>query len=171
MNNKELELSTHDIATIAMEAMLYEVSATPKPGLVDRNNCGAHKDMNFFTFMSSAAALHSTFDAMVLAGIHAKHSPITNMWPELRKIGIKAENSMFLSTNNVNTHKGEIFSLGLLCGCAAVFGERYHSYLQYVWAKEELSHACLKPHAVLHRSAHDCRKPAAPVVSQHGLQH
>ena len=30
------------IASAAMEAMLYEVSATPKPGLVDRNNCGAH---------------------------------------------------------------------------------------------------------------------------------
>ena len=45
------------IASLAIEAMLYEVSATPKPGLVDRNNCGAHKDMDFFTFMSSAVSI------------------------------------------------------------------------------------------------------------------
>lgn len=114
----KIKITPHEIATLAIEAMLYEVSATPKPGLVDRNNCGAHKDMDFFTFMSSAAALHSTFDAMVLSGIHARHSPITNMWPELRKVGIRAEELMLSSTNNVNTHKGEIFSLGLLCGCA-----------------------------------------------------
>lgn len=101
-----------------MEAMLYEVSATPKPGLVDRNNCGAHKDMDFFTFMNSAAALHSDFDDMTLAGIHARHSNITSMWLELRQAGVKAEELMFSSTHNVNTHKGEIFSLGLFCGCA-----------------------------------------------------
>ena len=39
------------IGALAVEAMLYEVSATPKPGLVDRNNTGAHHDMDFFTFM------------------------------------------------------------------------------------------------------------------------
>ena len=106
------------ISTFAIEAMLYEVSATPKPGLVDRNNCGAHKDMDFFTFMSSAAALHSVFDEMFLAGVEADNSDIKKIWPKLREIGIKAENLMYSFTNNVNTHKGEIFSLGVLCACA-----------------------------------------------------
>lgn len=113
-----VNLLTHKIASLAIEAMLYEVSATPKPGLVDRNNCGAHKDMDFFTFMKSAAALHSAFDDMTLAGVHARHSNITSMWQELRQAGVKAEKLMFSSTHNVNTHKGEIFSLGLFCGCA-----------------------------------------------------
>lgn len=108
----------HRVATLAVESILYEVSATPKPGLVDRSNSGAHRDMDFFTFMSSAAALHSVFDEMVLAGVHAQHKPIKSMWPDLRKAGIKAEELMFSATHNVNTHKGEIFSLGILCGCA-----------------------------------------------------
>ena len=43
------------IAAFAVEGMLYEVTATPKPGLVDRANNGAHYDMDYFTFMSSAA--------------------------------------------------------------------------------------------------------------------
>lgn len=118
MNAQKVKIKQQKIASLAIEAMLYEVSTTPKPGLVDRNNCGAHKDMDFFTFMTSIAALHSVFDDMTSAGVQARHSKITSMWPELRKIGITAEILMFSATNNVNTHKGEIFSLGLLCGCA-----------------------------------------------------
>ncbi len=33
--------------TTAIRAMLQEVSATPKPGLVDRENTGSHHDMGF----------------------------------------------------------------------------------------------------------------------------
>lgn len=54
--------SLHDelwqrIGELALTSMLYEVSTTPKPGLVDRSNCGAHLDMDFFTFMTSASSL------------------------------------------------------------------------------------------------------------------
>lgn len=106
------------IASVAMEAMLYEVSATPKPGLVDRNNCGAHHDMDFFTFMSSAAGLHAAFDAMVIRGIALAHNDIAEILPAIRPIGAKAEQDMFAFTKGVNTHKGMIFSLGILCACA-----------------------------------------------------
>lgn len=112
------ELLVNKIGTMAMESMLYEVSATPKPGLVDRNNCGAHKDMDYFTFMSSAAALHSEFDEMVQIGIRHRNEDIKKVLPDLRKCGIVAENKMFSFTNGVNTHKGMIFTLGILCGCA-----------------------------------------------------
>lgn len=106
------------IGAIAMEAMLSEVSATPKPGLVDRDNCGAHHDMDFFTFMSSAAALHGAFDELALAGAAQADRPITELLPVIRPIGMKAERNMFAFTKGVNTHKGMIFSLGLLCACA-----------------------------------------------------
>lgn len=112
------------IAGLAVEAMLFEVSATPKPGLVDRQNCGAHKDMDFFTFMSSAAALHASFDSMVRVGAELKNEPIKNLLPELRKCGIQAEEEMFAFTNGVNTHKGMIFTLGILCGCAGWYEEK-----------------------------------------------
>ena len=50
-----------DAARLACQALLYEVAATPKPGLVDRENSGSHRDMDFFTFQASAAALYPYF--------------------------------------------------------------------------------------------------------------
>lgn len=112
------EMNIQRIGAIAMEAMLFEVSATPKPGLVDRANCGAHKDMDFFTFMSSGAALRLCFDQMAGAGLEARNDPIEMLLPRLRELGIRAEEQMFARTDGVNTHKGMIFTLGILCGCA-----------------------------------------------------
>ena len=108
--------SSRNIGRLALESMLVEVSATPKPGLVDRNNSGAHRDMGFFTFLKSAASLRNTFDTFAQAGSDS-HSP-SSMFPALRKIGIEAEKYMFSATGGINTHKGEIFSLGVLSGCA-----------------------------------------------------
>jgi len=54
-------LADHDMAmkisNLAVKAILYEVCASPKPGLVDRENSGAHRDMDIFTFVDSSAAL------------------------------------------------------------------------------------------------------------------
>lgn len=104
------------IGRLALEAMLVEVSVTPKPGLVDRRNSGAHKDMNFFTFLKSAAGLRNCFDDFAKAGSKSK-SP-SEMFSVLRKIGLVAEKNMFSATEGINTHKGEIFSLGVLSACA-----------------------------------------------------
>lgn len=112
------EKMINKIASLAMESMLYEVSATPKPGLVDRNNCGAHYDMDYFTFMSSAASLHASFDEMIRLGFKYRNYPIQELFIFLRESGKKAEDKMFLFTKGVNTHKGMIFTLGILCGCA-----------------------------------------------------
>lgn len=96
------------------------MSITPKPGLVDRNNNGAHKDMDFFTFMASAAHLGSYYQEMIYAGYKCKGTP-QDLFLELRRIGKKAEKAMFKATQNVNTHKGLIFSLGVICGAAGYF--------------------------------------------------
>ena len=108
------------IGRLALEAMLLEVSATPKPGLVDRNNSGAHRDMDFFTFMKSAASLGGSFSEFTEAGFAggAVGVPPASIFPGIRKIGIEAERRMFRATGGINTHKGEIFSLGLLASCA-----------------------------------------------------
>ena len=47
----------------------------------------------------------------------AKLSPKDTFY-QLRQAGIRAERSMFAATGGVNTHKGAIFTLGLLCGSA-----------------------------------------------------
>ena len=113
-------MTSSEIGRLALEAMLVEVSVTPKPGLVDRNNSGAHRDMDFFTFMKSAASLGESFVDFAEEGIAGgvKGIPPAEIFPAVRKIGIEAERRMFCATGGINTHKGEIFSLGLLSASA-----------------------------------------------------
>ena len=114
MNRQRLSM----IGALAVEAMLYEVSATPKPGLVDRSNSGAHHDMDFFTFMSSAAALRGYFDECAAIGAGHSQQAVSGLLPYLQAAGIVAERQMFAMTQGVNTHKGMVFSLGILTGAA-----------------------------------------------------
>ena len=57
-----------DAARLACQALLYEVATTPKPGLVDRYGSGSHRDMDFFTFQASTAALFPYFSRCVKIG-------------------------------------------------------------------------------------------------------
>lgn len=100
----------------AHRAMVEEVSTTPKPGLVDRNNSGSHTDMNFFTFMDSADALAPYFRRMYLFGWDSAFDSPAALFKRLRLLGQEAESAMFAATHGVNTHKGLIFSMGLLSG-------------------------------------------------------
>lgn len=99
----------------ARRALEAEVLLTPKPGLVDQNNTGAHRDMDVETFLRSAAALEPWFDALAQAGAETAALPPEAVLPMLRPIGIRAEADMYAATGGVNTHKGALFSLGLLC--------------------------------------------------------
>lgn len=112
------EQSLEQIGFLALESMLFEVSATPKPGLVDRYNNGAHHDMDFFTFMSSEASLRHSFDDFAQLGYSHRDEPVKKLLPYLQQSGQAAEKSMFAGTRGINTHKGMIFSLGLLSGVA-----------------------------------------------------
>ena len=96
-----------------------EAAATPKPGLVDRANCGAHADMDFFTFQISAAAIAPFLPVFVRTGIeHTTDAPA--LLTSLRRVGLEAERAMFARTGGVNTHKGAIFSFGVLLGAAGL---------------------------------------------------
>ena len=117
-------LTPKKIGSIAHLAMLSEVSATPKPGLVDRATNGAHADMDFFTFLASATALRTSFDTFSEIGRAHAAEPVTVLLPHLQAAGIIAERQMFAATNGINTHKGMIFSLGLLSGVAGWAGAR-----------------------------------------------
>lgn len=103
-------------ARLATQAMLYEVCVTPKPGLVDRVNNGSHKDMDIYSFMASAAALWPYFEACVKIGRETASQPAPETLSALRWHGIQAECEMLRATGGVNTHKGAIYSMGLLCG-------------------------------------------------------
>lgn len=102
------------VASSACRALLYEVLATPKPGLVDKANNGAHQDMDIATFESSALALLPYFTAFVQYGIdHCEKEPAL-LLEGLRQLGLDAELAMLRATGGVNTHKGIIFSMGIL---------------------------------------------------------
>ena len=108
------------IGILCRHACLLEVYTTPKPGLVDRNNNGSHKDMEVSTFEKSAAALEPYFAKCGSCGAEAAE---TGRMPEdilsvIRPEGILAEQAMYAATGGINTHKGMIFSLGILAAAA-----------------------------------------------------
>ena len=114
------------ISLSATRAALYEVSTSPKPGLVDRFHNGSHRDMDFFTFIDSSCALIPYFRNMVSIGCNYEGS-LDSFLPRLRYAGKLAESSMSEMTNGINTHKGLIFSLGIMC---AAVGYLYNAKKQ-----------------------------------------
>lgn len=110
------------IAHLATRALHAELDTTPKPGLVDKDNSGAHRDMDHALMSRSIRAIHPYFVRLALLGFAAdmpNHDDIV-------KTGIEAERAMFESTNGVNTYKGALFSMGLAVVAAA--GKAWQGY-------------------------------------------
>ena len=104
---------TGDLATASL---LLEVETWPKPGLVSHVDCGSHDDMHAGTFRASVReVLHPFFVALASAG--------GTGIGELRAIGLSAKQAMMAATGGVNTHRGAIFGLGLLCAAAGALQE------------------------------------------------
>lgn len=112
------------IGHLASMALQAELDTTPKPGLVDRNDNGAHRDMDHALMQRSIQALHPYFVRLAQLGFTDKqpcHDEIVN-------IGIEAEREMFKVTGGVNTHKGALFSIGL--AAVALAGEAFSRITQ-----------------------------------------
>lgn len=97
------------IAHLATQALQAELDTTPKPGLVDKDNNGAHRDMDYTLMQRSIDTLHPYFVQLALLGFADTLPSHTS----IRDIGIEAEKAMLSATNGVNTHKGALFSMGL----------------------------------------------------------
>ncbi|WCE32453.1 triphosphoribosyl-dephospho-CoA synthase CitG [Vibrio sp. SCSIO 43137] len=106
------------VGTFAYNAMLKEARLTPKAGLVDSVSQGAHTDMDISTFVASSEALKPYMLEFVCVGYQSAHITAENLLPQLRKTGLQAEQAMLKATQGVNTHKGMIFTMGLICGAA-----------------------------------------------------
>ena len=113
MVNHFIEEDGIALAGLAVESLLREVHTTPKPGLVDDRNTGSHSDMDVAAFTASAEALRPYFRQCFLLG---RKMPREELFSALRRAGMEAEQDMYRATGGVNTHKGAIFTLGLLCG-------------------------------------------------------
>lgn len=131
---KDKETFARKVESIAVRSLLYEVSATPKPGLVDRDNSGAHNDMDFFTFLDSSSVLGEMFYYCTIAGIEHEDN-IDSLLKVIRPIGIRGEEKMFAITKDINTHKGLVFSLGILC---AVIGYLYKKDPTHSWSSDDI---------------------------------
>lgn len=94
---------------LAWRAMLTEVNLSPKPGLVDRLNCGAHKDMSLTDFHRSALAIQAWLPRFIEYGACSAKMPADAVLTGLRPLGMACEGDMFRATAGVNTHKGSIF--------------------------------------------------------------
>lgn len=103
------------IAHLATQALQAELDTTPKPGLVDKDNNGAHRDMDYALMQRSIDTLHPYFVQLARLGF-ADTLPTHTA---IRDIGIEAEKAMLSATNGVNTHKGALFSMGLAVVAAA----------------------------------------------------
>lgn len=90
-------------------ALRTELDTTPKPGLVDKHDAGAHKDMDYALMSKSICALHPWFVRLALMGLQPQF-PTHN---HIVGVGLEAEIDMMAATRGVNTHKGALFCMGL----------------------------------------------------------
>ena len=100
------------IGRAAVLALYDELALSPKPGLVTLIDRGSHTDMDARTFMRSLLALRGYFADIACLGLQA--AP----FEALQRCGMAAERRMLAATGGVNTHRGAVFMLGLLCAAA-----------------------------------------------------
>ncbi|MBQ8216080.1 MAG: triphosphoribosyl-dephospho-CoA synthase CitG [Clostridia bacterium] len=111
-----LDFDKEQVGRLASMCLVDEVNTTPKPGLVDQNNSGSHADMDLKSFLKSAAALEPYFKDCFSIGNKTATESRSVTFAQLKAAGILAEEAMYRATGGVNTHKGVIYSLGILCG-------------------------------------------------------
>lgn len=102
------------IGQAALTGMLYEISASPSPGLVSPYSTGSHTDMDYFTFLRSTAAIAPAMYLCAQAGMDFDDDILNR----IRPLGIDAEREMFRATEGVNTQRGILFLGGLVCTAA-----------------------------------------------------
>lgn len=126
LERKETQM-IRKLSSLAQQAILSEISLSPKPGLVDKFSNGSHRDMNYQTFMVSTAAISPFFEVLVREGFAFKKENLTQALPIIRNIGLQMETAMFKATQKINTQKGIIFLMGLsLFACGKLFSQFEH---------------------------------------------
>lgn len=100
------------LAETALSAMRAELDLSPKPGLVTPLSAGAHSDMDYALMSSVIESLRPNFEKFAMLGLNA--SP----FEDIIAAGVAAEQTMMQTSGGINTHRGAIFSLGLMIAAA-----------------------------------------------------
>lgn len=130
------------ISVYIKNALLGEVFTTPKPGLVDLWDNGAHSDMNWITFYKSADAITPYLTKMYEEGYgfgehNGSEEKLDALFLKIRDTGVDAEKEMYRVTRGVNTHKGMIFSMGIICAAVGYCRRKYlKTSKAYGWQAE-----------------------------------
>jgi triphosphoribosyl-dephospho-CoA synthase len=106
------------LGSLARQALIAEAELTPKPGLVDRRGPGSHTDLSLSLMIKSAYAIEPFIRLMAFQAMNENPSP--RLRATLAATGRAAERAMLQATNGSNTHKGAIWTLGLLAAAASV---------------------------------------------------
>ncbi|WP_407123324.1 triphosphoribosyl-dephospho-CoA synthase MdcB [Bradyrhizobium sp. STM 3561] len=109
---RQRALRAEQLGHLASLCLKLEVETYPKPGLVSHVDNGSHRDMDAPLLRRSAETLAPFFGELAAAGAEGAGME------RLRAIGVAAERAMLAATSGVNTHRGAIFGLGLLCAAA-----------------------------------------------------
>jgi triphosphoribosyl-dephospho-CoA synthase len=142
--------TAYALGAAAVRALYVELMLEPKPGLVSLRDSGSHHDMDAATFMRSLFSLRHYFMRIAQAGARGA------AFPELEALGLAAESRMLAATHGVNTHRGAVFCLGLLCAAAGrllALGRPIHpaglqAALREAWGDalhQRAEHACRRP--------------------------
>lgn len=122
------------VADLAERALRLELDTTPKPGLVDRRDNGAHKDMDYALMSKSISALRPYLTRLAVESANDIDPA------KIKEIGIEAEKAMLKATGGVNTHKGALFCIGLSVAVASYLASTTGSVQAYSF-KELVSRA------------------------------
>jgi triphosphoribosyl-dephospho-CoA synthase len=110
--DKHVTGTLRGIGRAAVLALYDELALAPKPGLVSFIDSGSHDDMDARTFLRSLFSLRQYFPHLAELGAARL------AFAALERAGIAAEARMLVATGGLNTHRGAIFCLGLLCASA-----------------------------------------------------
>lgn len=147
-------ISPSSLADHAVAALLAELDLFPKPGLVSPIDSGSHKDMDHGLLRVSAMCLHGSFKELAELGASG-----ANFDTDLIPAGIRAERHMMQVTGGVNTHRGAIFTLGLLDAAAASLRgpqdppSAIRKVIQSQWGPALQAHSLMGVHDTTHGSA------------------
>ncbi len=111
-------IASATLAQAAVQALIAEARLTPKPALADGRGSGAHRDLSVALLVRSAYALREAFEEVAAA---CRGAVLDIALREcLGAIGRAGERRMLAATGGVNTHRGALWSLGLLVAACAL---------------------------------------------------
>lgn len=151
-----------EISHIAEDALVCEVDTTPKPGLVDRLNSGANNDMDYNMFIKSAESISHYFGELFKAGSQLTALNGETELARIKDLGLEAEKAMLCATGGINTHKGAIYSMGLLSAGAGYALAGGGSLKDAVFAAAEIAKGLAKNIA-------DTKSHGAAVCEKYGV--